>query len=107
MYNKAGVVAKSIMELSASDDYIARIKEGTQRDAVNQNQHWQEVTADKTHWDCDSDKPALSETFALAEGGASGGVVGRVERDVAAWLTILVDSCLLTPSPDSSEGIES
>ena len=64
--------------------------------------------ADKTHWDC-----ALSETFALAdlgsEGGASGEVVGCVERDAAAsaWLTILVDSCLvLTPSPDSSEGIQ-
>ena len=67
--------------------------------------------ADKTHWDC-----ALSETFALAdlgsEGGASqasGELVGRVERDAtaSAWLTILVDSCLvLTPSPDSSEGIQ-
>ena len=29
MHDNAGVVAKSIMELSASDDYIARIKEGT------------------------------------------------------------------------------
>ena len=29
MYNKAGVVAKSIVELSTSDKYIARIKEGT------------------------------------------------------------------------------
>ena len=56
--------------------------------------------ADKTNWDCD--KPALSETFASAEGG--GGVDSRVERDVAAWLTILVDSCLL--KPDSSEDIE-
>ena len=37
MYNKAGVVAMSIMELSASDDYIARFKEGTFRDAVSQN----------------------------------------------------------------------
>ena len=102
MYNKAGVVSMSIMELSASDKYIARIKEGTQRDAVSQNQ--QEVITDKTHWDCG--KPALSEseTFALTEGGI--GVVGRVERDVPAWLTILVDSCLLTPSPDSSEGIK-
>ena len=29
MYNEAGVVAKSIIELSASDKYIARIEEGT------------------------------------------------------------------------------
>ena len=29
MHNKAGVVAKSIIELPASDNYIARIKEGT------------------------------------------------------------------------------
>ena len=29
MYNKAGVVAKSILELSAGNEYIARIKEGT------------------------------------------------------------------------------
>ena len=29
MHNKAGVVAKSIIELPASDKYIARIKEGT------------------------------------------------------------------------------
>ena len=29
MYNKAGVVAKGIMELSATDKYIARIEEGT------------------------------------------------------------------------------
>ena len=60
---------------------------------------------DKTHWDCD--KPALSETFVLADG--DGGVAWdcRVERDVACWLTTLVnssESCLLTP--DSSEGIE-
>ena len=58
---------------------------------------------DKTHWDCD--KLILSNSFALAEGG--GGVNGRVERDgttgaVVVWLTILVDSCLLTPTPDSS-----
>jgi hypothetical protein len=42
--------------------------------------------AAKTH----RDKPDLSESFALAEGGG------------AAWFTILVDS-----SPDSSEGINS
>ena len=29
MYNKAGVMALSIMELSARNKYIARIKEGT------------------------------------------------------------------------------
>ena len=29
MYNKAVVVAMSLMELPVSDDYIARIKEGT------------------------------------------------------------------------------
>ena len=29
MYNKVGVVSMSIMELSASDKYIARFKEGT------------------------------------------------------------------------------
>ena len=29
MYNKAGVVAKSIIELSTRNMYIARIKEGT------------------------------------------------------------------------------
>ena len=29
MHNNAGVVAKSIIELPASDKYIARIKEGT------------------------------------------------------------------------------
>jgi hypothetical protein len=57
------------------------------RDAVSPNQ--QEVMAAKTH----CDKPALSESFALAEGGG------------AAWFTILVDSCILTP--DSSEGIDS
>ena len=38
MYNKAGVVAMSIMKLSAGDKYIARFKEGTWRDAVSQNQ---------------------------------------------------------------------
>ena len=29
IYNKVGVVAKSMIELSASDGYIARINEGT------------------------------------------------------------------------------
>ena len=29
IYNKVGVVAKSIIELPASDDYIARINEWT------------------------------------------------------------------------------
>jgi hypothetical protein len=29
MYNKAGVVAMSLVELPASDDYIVRINEGT------------------------------------------------------------------------------
>jgi len=29
MYNKAGVVAKSLIELPVSDDQIARINEGT------------------------------------------------------------------------------
>ena len=37
MYNKVGVVAMSIKELSAGDNYIARFKEGTLRDAVSQN----------------------------------------------------------------------
>ena len=75
IYNKVGVVAKSVIELPSSDDYIARINEGTQRDAVSPNH--QEVTAVKTHWDCD--KQALS--FALAE--EDGGVNGHVERDGA------------------------
>ena len=29
IYNKVGVVAKSVIELPSSDDYIARINEGT------------------------------------------------------------------------------
>ena len=60
----------------------------------------------KTHWDCAKLLAALSEMFALADG--DGGVDGRVERDVAAWLTIMADSsesCLLSPLADSSEGI--
>ena len=105
MYNNAGLVAESIMVLSASDNYIARIKECTKRDAVSSESNQQDVIADKTYWDC------LSETFALEEG--DGGVDGRVKRDsdVAAWFTILPvadssaarESCLLTP--DSSDGI--
>ena len=65
--------------------------------------------SDKTYWDCA--KPALSETFALAEGDGSVAWDGRVERDVAGWFTILSmpvaessESCLL--APDSSVGIE-
>ena len=63
--------------------------------------------AGKTHWDCP--KPALSETFALAEGD----VDCRLESEVAAWLTILPvpvadssESCQGLLAPDSSEGIE-
>lgn len=52
--------------------------------------------ADKTHWDCD--KPAFSESFALAEGG--------VNATGAAWLAILVDSDSSLFTLDSSECIE-
>ena len=35
MYNEVSVVAMTIMELPARDDYIARINEGTYREAVS------------------------------------------------------------------------
>lgn len=37
MYSKVGVVAKSMMEVPTSNDQIARINEGTYRDALSPN----------------------------------------------------------------------
>ena len=80
MYNKAVVIALSLMELPVIDDQIARINEGTWRDAVSpiSRRSWQ-LKPLKTHWD--------------GTDAASG------------WLTV-IDPCLFRVTADFSEGIE-